>query len=523
LRACPLEARGWGADCVGVQRIDIDGVPVFAADGPARTTAALVFGVGLRDETFATIEVTHLVEHLAMSALPRTHLRCTAVTDVDTTTFSATGRPEAVGAFVEGVCRALSDLPTERMDLEVGVLQAESCGTPHSTMGALWAARFGLTGPGLVLAAGPGPEYLTEETVRAHARRWFVRGNAALWVSGPLPPGLRLPLPAGPRPRRPVPASRPQTGPVWTRAGLSGVGLLLTAGGASDPALTIGVEVLKERLRDTARLARGLSYSVDSMAIDLSADRREVAVVVDARTGQEGEVAGLLWAAYTELGETGPTPAELAHAVEGFAEELDADERAVVESELADAAYCAVGGLPFRPVQGVLEAWRTTGPERVAAALRATVPTAVLAVPEDAAYEGLGAPVERRSVCAVQAHLPSGRAFRPSLLARLFSREERVALVVGERELAHRDSDGDVHTVPWERVEAALPTQDGRAVFVVGRDLCSTLVDDDRYGRGAVAAVRERVPAARWLPRPSSPGDDLVVAAPPAAGTAARP
>jgi hypothetical protein len=98
------------------------------------------------------------------------------------------------------------------------------------------------------------------------------------------------------------------------------------------------------------------------MAIDLSADRREVAVVVDARTGQEGEVAGLLWAAYTELGETGPTPAELAHAVEGFAEELDADERAVVESELADAAYCAVGGLPFRPVQDVLEAWRTTGP-----------------------------------------------------------------------------------------------------------------------------------------------------------------
>ena len=150
----------------GVQRTVIDGVPVFSAGGRERTTAALVFGVGLRDETFATIEVTHLVEHLAMAALPRTHLRCTAVTDVDPTTFSATGRPEAVGAFLEGVCRALSDLPTERMDLEVGVLQAESCGTSHSTMGALWAARFGLTGPGLVLAAGPGPEYLTEETVR---------------------------------------------------------------------------------------------------------------------------------------------------------------------------------------------------------------------------------------------------------------------------------------------------------------------------------------------------------------------
>ena len=506
-----------------MQRIHIDGVPVFTADGPARTTAALVLGVGLRDETFATIEVTHLVEHLAMGALPKSHLRCNAVTDVDTTTFFATGRPEAVGAFLEGVCRALSDLPTERMATEVGVLQAESCGTPHSTMGALWAARFGLTGPGLAVADGPGPEYLTEETVRAHARRWFVRGNAALWCSGPLPTGLRLPLPAGPRPERPVPVPRPQSGPVWTRAGLSGVGLLLTAGGASDPALTIGVEVLKERLRDTARLARGLAYSVDSMALALSADRREVAVVVDARTGQEGQVAGLLWQAYAQLCETGPTPAELAHAVEGFAEELDADERAVAESELADAAYCAVAGLPFRPVQDVLQAWRTTTPERVAAALRATWTTAVLAVPEDADHDGPGDPVERRTVCAVQTQLPPGRTFRPPWLTRLFSRDERVALVVGERELAHADTDGDVHVIPWDLVEAALPTQDGRAVFVVGRNLCSTLVDDDRYGRGTVAAVRERVPAARWLPRPAPPADDLVGAALPAAGTAARP
>jgi hypothetical protein len=194
--------------------------------------------------------VTHLVEHLAMGALPKSHLRCNAVTDVDTTTFFATGRPEAVGAFLEGVCRALSDLPTERMATEVGVLQAESCGPPHSTMGALWAARFGLTGPGLAVADGPGPKYLTEETVRAHARRWFVRGNAALWCSGPLPAGLRLPLPAGPRPERPVPVSRPQTGPVWTARPLR-------RRPAADrrrrhrPRPHLGVEVLKERLRDT--------------------------------------------------------------------------------------------------------------------------------------------------------------------------------------------------------------------------------------------------------------------------------
>jgi hypothetical protein len=53
-----------------VQRIDIDGVPVFTAPGPERVTAALPFGVGLRDESYATIEVTHLIEHLVMGSLP---------------------------------------------------------------------------------------------------------------------------------------------------------------------------------------------------------------------------------------------------------------------------------------------------------------------------------------------------------------------------------------------------------------------------------------------------------------------
>src|SRR3712207_7816147 len=51
--------------------------------------------------------------------------------------------------------------------------------------------------------------------------------------------------------------------------------------------------------------------------------------------------------------------------------------------------------------------------------------TAVLAVPEDAAYEGPGEPVERRFVCAVQDRLPAGRTFRPPWLTRLFSRDER--------------------------------------------------------------------------------------------------
>ncbi|MFW3169901.1 hypothetical protein [Geodermatophilus sp. CPCC 206100] len=493
-----------------MQRIDIDGVPVLTAPGPDRTTAALVFGVGLRDETFAGIEVTHLVEHLAMSALPKSHLRCNAVTDVDTTTFVATGRPAAVGAFLEGVCRALADLPTDRIDVEIGVLDAENCSTADSTLGALWAARFGLAGPGLVVADGPGREFLTEDVVRAHARRWFVRANAALWCRGPLPEGLRLPLPDGPRPERTTPESRPQTGPVWTVVPGSGVGLLLGATGPWDPALRLGVEVLLDRLRDTARHRRGISYSVDSVGLDLHAGHREVAVVVDARQGQESAVADLVWEQFVALGEAGPTAAELAHAVAGFEEELDADEQAVVEAELVDAAYCAVSGLPFRPVQDVVRAWRTTTAEDVAAALRAARGTVVLAVPEGVSYAGPGAPVERRTLCWVEPVLPDGETFRPPLAARVLGRAQGRTLVVGTTALAHRAADGDVHRIPWELLECAVPTEDGRGLLVVGRNLCTVPVHEDVFGRRAVAAVRARVPADRWVARPARRQEALV-------------
>ncbi|SFO21259.1 hypothetical protein SAMN05660359_02080 [Geodermatophilus obscurus] len=473
----------------GVQRTVIDGVPVFSAGGRERTTAALVFGVGLRDETFATIEVTHLVEHLAMAALPRTHLRCNAVTDVDSTAFFATGRPDAVGAFLEAVCRALGDLPTDRLAAEAGVLQAESCAAGSSTVSALWAARYGLTGPGLTVSSGPGPEYLSEDTVRAHAARWFVRGNAALWCHGPLPTGLRLPLPAGPRPRRRLPVPRPQDGPVWTRTDVPGVGLLLATDTPDDVALAVGVQVAAERLRERARHARGLSYAVDSLTLDLAPDRREVALVVDARSGRDAEVADLVWATVGELCAEGPARQEVAHAVAGLEAELDEED--AVGTELADAAYCAATGLPFRPAAETLAAWRAVTPADVVAALRRAEPTAVLAVPDTAAWDGPAGTV-RRPLCGIVPELPEGTLFRPPWHRRLLDPAARVALVVSDEGLAHRDADGDVHGVPWSRVEALVPTDDGRGVTVVSRDLCTVLVHPDRYGRHALEAVLDR-------------------------------
>jgi hypothetical protein len=479
-----------------VQRIDVDGVPVFTAPGPARVTAALVFRVGIRDETYATLGITHLVEHLVMGALPKSHLECNAMVDVETTTFMATGRPEAVAAFLEGVCRALADLPTHRIALETGVLQAENCPGAHPTAAVLWGARFRLAGPGLTVAGGGVPGSLTEQQVLAHVRRWFVRRNAAVVWHGPQHEGLRLPLPDGWRMVRPAPRPRPQTGPVWTTGPTAGVGLLVRAEGATDAALDVALDVLEERVHDLARHQRGLSYAVESVSVD-SGDARDVAVLVDARDGQEAEVGRLLWEAYRGLADRGPTWAEVAHAVGGRLESVEGGDDAVA-AELGRAALDELADRPARTSAQVLAAWQEVTPRTVAEALRATLPTAILAVPTGVELPRLGGGIDRRPLCEQAPVLPAGARFGPPLLDRLLGRSRR-RLVVGDAVLAEADDAGAVHVLPWADVEAVEPSADGRGMLVVGRNLCTVDVHEDRYGRRAVAAVRARLPLELWL------------------------
>jgi hypothetical protein len=492
----------------GVHRIEIDGVPVFSAAGPDRATAALMFGVGIRDESYPTLGITHLVEHLVMGSLPKSHLDSNAMVDLETTVFHATGRPEAVQAFLAGVCAALADLPTDRIEREIGVLQAEDCAGTHPTAAALWAARFGLAGPGLALGGGGVPDKVSEDDVRAHAGRWFVRGNAALIWHGELPPDLRLPLPEGPVPERPRPQPRPQAGPAWLEGPTPGVGLLLTSAEPLNSPLSIAVDVLQERMRDLARHERGLSYHADVHIVDVAPAHREIALVVDAREGQEGAVAGLLWEQYLDLGEHGPSAAELEHAIGGFAAHLDSGDEAVA-ADLSRAAFSELFALPHRTGAEVLTAWRAVQPAQIAEALRATRASAVLVVPNDVEPGELGGGIRRGHLCDPVAELPPGVVFRPPLLARARYKAARLTLVVNDDVVAHRDAEGELHQIAWSEVVAAVPAEEGDGVAVVGRNVCVIEVHEEVYGRRAVQAVRARVPAHLHVraPRPADAGE----------------
>jgi hypothetical protein len=100
------------------------------------------------------------------------------------------GRPAA------GV-RGVDDAPGRPAGGRGEVLRTEDSAAVHPAIGALLAERYGGRGIGLAGYREPARGALTAQDVLQWAAARFVRGAAALWLSGPPPEGLALPLPDG--------------------------------------------------------------------------------------------------------------------------------------------------------------------------------------------------------------------------------------------------------------------------------------------------------------------------------------
>ncbi|WP_405013401.1 M16 family metallopeptidase [Kitasatospora sp. NBC_01539] len=479
----------------------IDGVPVLWAEAPGPLEAVLMVGCGVRDETLRTAGVTHLVEHLAMSTLPRLHHEHNASVDLATTQFTCSGRPEQVTAFLAAVCEALADLPLDRIDREAGVLAAEEGRVADPVTAELLSGRYGVQGPGLAAYTGPGADRIPVEAVRDTVSRHFHRGNAVLLLTGPPPAGLRLPLPDGVRPDRTAAPEVLLPGPAWWQEDLPGLGLTLR-GDLDDPALLLAFTVLSERLRRTVRHEHGLSYDVGGDNVFTGPGSGERTVCLDARDGQEQRVAELLWQEVLKVARDGVTDAELADEVEGLREAL-LDPRAVLGG-LGEAAGALLFDDVFQEAEPRLAALGETTPEEVRAAFAAALETVLVVVPCGVELDVRlpdGRPLPKHS-CIVGRELPAGaQVFRPSLTDRLLSSAaRRVRLGVDAHGVWLRGPDGEVHGVPFAEVVGVEMRGPGRVVF--GRSTCSVPVLPDFFaGIGpAVAAIDAAVPAALRYP-----------------------
>ena len=493
----------------GAQSLVVDGVPVLWLPATAPCTAGLVFGVGRRDESFVRGGITHLVEHLAMRALGRTALDCNASVDLTTTQFSASGRPERVAEFLRGVCEALHDLPVDRLAVEAGVLRTEDSTPVHVAVGALLAERYGGRGVGLGGYGEPALTALTPQDVSQWAATRFVRGAAALWVSGPLPEGLSLPLPDGAVPPRVVEVVRPVTTPALVLQPVDGV-VAVGAEVPRQPGLAAACRILADRLEDDLRHRRGLSYTVDTEHVTLEADRRFVAVRADCREGQEALAARALWGGLVRLADDGPTEAELAHDREGLEERLDDPRAALAEVQLA--AEALVTGVPHRSFDDLRQEARSLSSEDVREAARAVRAGALLAVPAgvELALPGVTAvPQWSSDVVTGQVHPRRLRSDVPRG-ARLVVGDDGVSMVAG---------DGEVQTVRYADVLALLELDPGQWTLV-GADGASVHLSarDWRDGAAVLERVRAAVPGDLQVPaaaQRTGPHRVLLLHAPP--------
>ena len=390
-RHWPTAARGfpYSAD---VQTTEISGVTTFWEQGPDPLTGMLMFRVGARHETFRTAEVCHLVEHLVMSTMPKSHVDTNAKVDIDTTTFHATGKPEAVADFLRRVCAALTNLPMDRLELEAGVLNAEDGSPAHPAVCSSIGARYGFSGVGLVNATGPGPSRITAEQVTDFAARHFVRDNAMLVLTGPPPAGLQLDLPDGTPP--PVPASHRSSLPL--PAVLKGdvpyaVLSMELPGEVQQRSMLQGV--LRERITDDLRHTRGIAYDceVDLVRLD---DVTLLTSWTDGHKDKRADIAAGLWSAVRDLAEQGPTPAELNHQLASAEAAMD-DPRNVADW-LAGQAWLHLNGHPTRTRQEQLAALQAVTPETVQGWVKQALPSAFMGLPEDVDVDLPGLPDRTR-------------------------------------------------------------------------------------------------------------------------------
>ena len=464
----------------------VDGVPVFWAHTPGPLTAGLVIGMGLQHEVFRSNGVGHAVEHLAMSAVPRSHLDRNASIGLTETEFTATGPVEAVTEFLAQVCTALGDLPLQRLEREAGVLDAESGLSTNPAHGAALALRFGYTGLGLAPLGTLPAAALTPEQVRAHAGRLALRDNAALYLSGPVPDGLRLPLSDGPTPpTSPVQVLGPRP-PGWVSWDTPWP--VLSYLGPDGSARRGADRILIERLVEQLRHEDGLLYDIRPDVVVLGADLRLTTLAAECRPERAGQVAERMWQIATGLAAGGPTPAEFAHDLEGLRAHF-ADPRSAL-SEAALAACESVAGRRPSSRRELLSGREGLTAAQVAGALGDALTTAYVIVPRG---QQVGGGLAELAGCPLTRVAPSG--------AEMFSRKRRseapprTALFLLPDGIGFRDAEGHHDVVRWS--DCVGVAVDGDVRLVTGRQRCAVLVDprDWRDGMRAVVAVDRNVPS----------------------------
>jgi len=491
-------------------RTEIDGVPTVWAQLDKPFRAGLVFRAGKCDESLRTSGISHFVEHLALSTIGKRPFGVNGFVDGTRTVFLASGEPEEVATFLRDICSAIMALPLDRVALERQVLLAEARGHRSVFVTTLLFARYGFTGLGLMDPPEFGLRWLTGEAVIQWAADRFTADNAALWLSGPPPPGLSLPLPKGsrwnlpepiiPDPNLELPAywvrEDPQTaiGWIWDRT----------------PVTALAQDMLMERLTEELRHGEGLIYAPLTSSMLLTRETNHFSVGVDAAPGVSERVRDGVLRVIDDLSTAGPRPDEMAHSVELRRRVAGLDDWAAGDLD-SMATGLLLGSDPIEGASEETQELARLQPEDVAEVLHGARDSWIVIGPR---WEE--PPADRFSLFPTHStDRVLGRAYaalepKPTR-RRLSLRKEttpRETLYVGLAGVSTVSPAGRMATVRYERCAAVVEERDGSR-GVLGLDGIGLYVDPRKWtdGADAVAYIDETRPADLVVPPPPEPDE----------------
>ena len=295
------------------ERVVIDGVPAYVGNQPGAVTAGLTFRVGTADETPLDRGVTALVAELAAIDVD--------VVEFDVgqtlTSFVARGHAPAVADALAAVCRSLPDFDDDDL-LQLADTVLDEPRQPPTLHAALLGLRFGAQTYGTNAIAPLGLLRVDGERARAWTARFFTRGNATLWSSGPLAPDPALPLPTGIRVAPPARADAECPLPAWCpNAWLGAVfrdavdcSIAATGSDATTIALRAFTAELVERLDETSLRGIEPAVRIEVWSEELTYVTLTMPTGAHANDGIECILGGL-----DDFADLGPDPDELSDAI----------------------------------------------------------------------------------------------------------------------------------------------------------------------------------------------------------------
>jgi predicted Zn-dependent peptidase len=281
--------KGLGVKMTKLHWTEVDHVTTIWTESPPPLRAGLLFRTGKIDESLMTAGFTHLIEHLSFSAVQGNPQNHNGFVQGAETGFFTYGKKQDVSNVLANICDALTILPGERLEVEKQVLKAEFASRPYDLKVNLLNWRYGAAGYGLPAYPELGMQIASLEQLREYAAQRFTSDNAVLWLSGPIPEGLRLNLPRGIKHAIPRLNSFQQTFPCWIVDNVCG-GIATGSIVPRTHAATIFCEIVNTRLRKQLREEKAVSYAPSVIYEPLNSEVAHLVFHADSEPNRREEL-----------------------------------------------------------------------------------------------------------------------------------------------------------------------------------------------------------------------------------------